>query len=205
MQRQWLNWLGLLALTLLFAWLAARFPYFPGDVGLARFIQSVSGHHLDWARFITRTVSAPWIYVLLLIVALAAWRLIGWRGAIIAVLSYGGVWFAEATLKSMVARPRPSAQLIQVAGSTAGFSFPSGFGLFYFSLFGLLAILALRGGHQPVRLLVAGLCILLLLIGGAARVALGAHWPSDILGAFLISATWIGLLLLANQQFSGKT
>ncbi|HEX6324922.1 MAG TPA: hypothetical protein VFZ36_14430, partial [Vicinamibacterales bacterium] len=59
---------------------AARFaPTFPGDVALSRFIQGVAPPG-DWARALTRAAYAPWIYGVLVVSAIAALRVAGWRG-----------------------------------------------------------------------------------------------------------------------------
>ncbi len=36
-----------------------------------------------------------------------------------------------------------------------------------------------------------------MLIMGVARVASGEHWPSDVLGGYLLGGLWLTLLLLA--------
>ncbi len=200
MPKKWLQWSALLLGTAVIAFFAARSPYFPGDIGMAKFTQSLSGENVGWARTVTSTVSSPANYGFLLLTAGIAWWMAGWRGALLAILSFGGMVLAEPYLKSLIARPRPSAQLIRVIGSPSGFSFPSGFGLVFFSMFGFLAILAWRNLKGNLRNLVLIICCLLLLIGGCARVTLGAHWPSDILGAYLWAGTWSYLLILINQQ-----
>jgi membrane-associated phospholipid phosphatase len=72
-----------------------------------------------------------------------------------------------------------------------------GFALIYFSTFGWLAVLAYHRLTGKVRRVSVLLCGLILLVGGSARVALGAHWPSDIYGAYLIGLVWTMLLMLA--------
>lgn len=188
---------GLLVAAILLAVAAAKFAYFPGDVALAQLVQTLSGANLGWAQWVTRTVSAPYNYLLVALSALISWRIAGWRAALLAVISFIGLWQAEPWLKGLIARPRPVASLIRVTGSSAGYSFPSGFALIYFSTVGWLAVLAfhrLAGNARRTFLL---LCGIILLIGGSARVALGAHWPSDILGAYLIGLVWAEFLVLA--------
>ncbi|MEX2273788.1 MAG: hypothetical protein WD690_20150, partial [Vicinamibacterales bacterium] len=60
---------------------AAKYtPYFPGDVAVARAIQTTAPAG-DWARAVTRAAYVPWIYGVLAVSALAALRVAGWRAA----------------------------------------------------------------------------------------------------------------------------
>lgn len=200
--QDWIKLFALFAVTAIVALFATQSAYFPGDIALAKFIQSISGENVAWAKVMTSTVSSPWNYVLLTFTAAIAWWLAGWRAALIAVICFGGMVLAEPHLKALVGRPRPSAQLIHVTGSPSGFSFPSGFGLIFFSMFGLLAMLAWQNLKGNLRSSIVVICSLLLLIGGCARVTLGAHWSSDILGAYLCGGTWVLLLLTLNNHFA---
>lgn len=195
MDRFRIKWsVGAVAALLVFL-AASRWAYFPGDAPAARLVQSFAGENLDWARFITNTARAPWNYALLAIAAALSWRLAGWRGAAAAILCFAGMWLAGPSLQSLVGRPRPSSALIRVAGSSAGFSFPSIFGLTYGATFGFVALVAWQQRTSRFRAMILALCGLLLLIGGSARVALGAHWPSDVLGAYLLAIVWAAALV----------
>lgn len=205
MPKHWSQWFTLLIVTIAISFFAFRTPYFPGDIPLAKLIQSLSGEHIGWARFVTNLVNSPLNYFLLILIAALAWWIAGWRSAIIAVIGFGGMVFIEPHIKALIARPRPSPQLIHVVGTPSGFSFPSGFGLLFFSLFGLLAILAGRNLRGNLRPTIIAICCLLLLLGGCARVTLGAHWPSDILGAYLCSGTWVWFLVLLNDYLPART
>jgi undecaprenyl-diphosphatase len=171
---------------------AARFPYLPGDLALTRLIQAlVPGS--AWAQAVTTAAAAPWKYALGAAAAAVAWRLARWRGAavvLVAVLALPpiGDW-----MKPYVARPRPAPALVRVVGTPAGFSFPSTAGLVYGATFGPLAILALMGERRRPGL--AAVSVAALTIGAAARIALGAHWPSDMLGAYAIAFACSGALL----------
>ena len=57
--------------------------------------------------------------------------------------------------------------------------------------FGGLGILALVRKKAPMRQPVMWISFLMVLLGCLARVALGAHWPSDVLLTALICMVWI--------------
>jgi membrane-associated phospholipid phosphatase len=48
------------------------------------------------------------------------------------------------------------------------------------------------GGRRAALVLV---CAGLLILGGAARIALGAHWPSDVLISYCLGLLWAGFLV----------
>ncbi len=109
-----------------------------------------------------------------------------------------GAWSGAAVsegLKALARRPRPAeTDAIEiVAAPLRGSSFPSGHVLTYVGVYGFLAHLA--GAHIPGRtsrgLAVAALAGLVGLVG-PSRIQSGHHWPSDVLGSYLV-----GLPLLA--------
>ena len=181
-------------------------PYFPGDVELARAIQSAAPAG-DWARAVTRAAYVPWIYGILALCALAGMRVAGWRGAAAMVVVFFAFMHAEHYIKDHIARPRPSPALITVAGfptmtpmaiaagasaPTAGYSMPSGWALLFGSTVGLLGVLAWTNTRGVARAAYAIGCATILIAGLVARVSLGAHWPSDVVAGYLLSIT-IGL------------
>lgn len=192
-------------------------PYFPGDVELARFIQAwVPGG--SWARAVTRAAYAPWIYGVLAVSAIAALRVAGWRAAVAMAVTFFALMQLETGIKSYIARPRPSADL--VAGGTPSstammtmsptaqappsYSMPSGWALLFGSTVGLLGVLALRHTRGVTRGAYVFGCVLVLSAGLKARVVLGAHWPSDVIAGYLLAITiGLGLFeLLTSPGFS---
>jgi undecaprenyl-diphosphatase len=163
---------------------AAALPYFPGDLQIARAIQAAIPAG-PWAASVTASAGGWWKYGLAAVGALLAWRLADWRGAVIVVLLVASLPPAGDWIKTLVARPRPSSALVRVVGNPTGYSYPSTAGLVYGSIFGVLALLALD--RRRPRVAVAALCLVGLLIGAAARIVMGAHWPSDLLGAYVMA------------------
>ena len=93
--------------------------------------------------------------------------------------------------KALIRRPRPSRDLISVFGNFSGYTFPSTTITFFSVTFGALGILALVRKAAPMRQPVMWISFGMVLVGCAARVALGAHWPSDVLLTAMICLVWI--------------
>jgi undecaprenyl-diphosphatase len=183
-------WFLILCLATLACLAAAHWPRFPGDLPLARALQSLVGESLGWSSAITATAQVPGRWILGLLTALVAAWIAGWRGAIAAVVAMALLWTMDPWIKPMIGRPRPSPELVRVIGSAQGVSFPSTFGLIYAATFGLLLALTLPARSIPHRA-VATMALVALCLGIAARVAPGAHWPSDVLGAYQVGSVII--------------
>jgi membrane-associated phospholipid phosphatase len=175
---------------------AARYwTYFPGDVALTRFVQFLTPTSTVWAEQLSATAKSPWKLVLLAVTIGVSWKIAGWRYALLALVSFSGMWVLGKWLGPVVARPRPSSSLVRVAEQLSGSSFPSVFALTYASTVGFLAVFLSVKASGTGRMPGIIVCSVLLLAGWAARLALGAHWPSDILLSYLIGFLWAALLL----------
>ncbi|SFE62556.1 undecaprenyl-diphosphatase [Actinacidiphila alni] len=97
-------------------------------------------------------------------------------------------------------RARPPAA--DWATHVSGHSFPSGHTASSAMAAGLLAwgLLRWRPGRTG-RLLAAG-CALVALAVGCTRVYLGVHWPTDVLGGWLLAACWLGAALPPLTAFA---
>jgi membrane-associated phospholipid phosphatase len=165
-------------------------PYFAGDVEVTRAFQAAAGDATWWARPISSLAPAPAKYFVMVVTAVLAYVLAGWRGliiiaAFIALEQYG----AEST-KAIFKRPRPSRDLI-AAATGSGYSFPSTTVTFFCATFGTVATLAALRRKAPGRWPLLAAASIMLLLVCAARVALGAHWPSDVILTTLICLSWI--------------
>jgi membrane-associated phospholipid phosphatase len=184
---RWLLPLIVIAVVLPLAMLTARLP---GDPEVARFVQRL-GIPAWPAAAITSLVTRPSLYIVIAAgVLLATWR--GrLRGLVASVILIAAWWYAGEPLKEVVHRPRPSAELVEVVRPSSGYSFPSTFATTWFSVWLPVAVYAWRTRQRSAGLAVSVVAWVALLLGGWARIRMGAHWPSDIVMTFgLVWATF---------------
>ena len=179
------------AVTLLVGAGVAMEPYFAGDTRAARALQAATPNPGWWATPVSRLAPAPGKYFVMTITIIAAFLVGGWRGlavmvAFLLIEQYG----AEYT-KAIFKRPRPSRDLVAVVGTPSGFSFPSTTMTFFCVTFGAVGVLALVRRKAPLRIAAMVLGFGMVVLGGVARVALGAHWPSDVVLTSLVCLVWI--------------
>jgi membrane-associated phospholipid phosphatase len=188
-------WVAFFSGIVLLLWATKHWPYFPGDVTITHLTQAVTPEDTSWARSVSSTAKSPWILLLTAFAVAVSWRVAGWRAALAALASLAGMWLVGLCLGPLIARPRPSPDLVRVAEKLAGYSFPSVFALNYASTIGFLAVLLYRKTAGALRAGGLSACFVMLLIGWTARIALGAHWPSDVTLSYFIGILWAAFLI----------
>jgi membrane-associated phospholipid phosphatase len=166
-------------------------PYFAGDVAAARALQAALPEPGWWATPISRLAPAPGKYYVMGLAAILAFALAGVRGLVLAIAVIALEQYGAESTKAWFGRPRPSRDLIAVAGTPSGFTFPSTTMTFFSVTFGLLAVIAARARKTPLAMGVLVGASAMLVLGGLARVALGAHWPSDVILTAVVCLAWI--------------
>src|SRR5437667_5653419 len=100
-------------------------------------------------------------------------------------------------IKLIVARPRPSASLVEIIQAAGGNSFPSGHVMSYVAFWGLLfsfVIILFKGNHWWRTALLVIFALFVVLVG-PSRLYFGHHWASDGLAASLIGGVLLGVSL----------
>jgi membrane-associated phospholipid phosphatase len=187
--------------------LAHRYAYFDWDLSLARSIQSISIRGFETAMIGVSLLGNGWVAWPVVFVTGIALIKKGLRAeGVICMAGTGSGWLVNQLLKVSIGRPRPSDALVNVDGTFHFKSFPSGHVVFFVEFFGFLLFLALvllkRGLLRDASMVVPGLLIALV---GLSRVYLGAHWPSDVVGAYLAGGIWLMLMIeVYRRRIKGR-
>ena len=121
------------------------------------------------------------------------------RTALVVGLSILAASLAVQLLKGGFTRLRPDSKLAHFVET--GFSFPSGHASMSAVVFLTLgALVARTHGRARERWFIMGLAILMALLVGASRVALGVHWLSDVLAGWIFGAAWAAFSLALARR-----
>jgi undecaprenyl-diphosphatase len=143
-------------------------------------------------RTVTWLGSAAVLYPATLVFALYWWRRDrDWRAGAMLAASLAGSTALYNVFKRIIERPRPPAK--DALGTYTHWSFPSGHATQCMAFFAMLLVLVYFAGRPPLRLW-AILAAAVVLVVGASRIYLGAHWFTDVLGGYALGGAWVALL-----------
>ena len=169
------------------------YRYFPFDVPIARWVQSVDWGPLRLAfPFISWLSGAPGNVAAIVVLALVG--LANWRALPFALVVEVGAGATYSVVNTALRVPRPTADLVRVAEHPGAFGWPSGHASFALVEMALLVV-CVAGARLPRRALslVAAAGALVVLSFVVERVYVGVHWPSQTLGGLLNAAGWLTL------------
>jgi hypothetical protein len=119
------------------------------------------------------------------------------------VASIGGVSLLRFIVGQLVERPRPASPL--GLGPFTGPSFPSGHTVKAVAAYGMLAALYSRATRSWARRVGVWMgALIVALVVGFTRLYLGAHWLTDVLGAYALGTAWLFALLFALGAVRGR-
>jgi undecaprenyl-diphosphatase len=120
-----------------------------------------------------------------------------WRLAAYLLVTGAGALILDPILKSLVGRLRPVVAHPIAHGT--GDSFPSGHSLGSIVCYGAILLVflpAARGRWRPAFVTVI---VALIALIGISRILLGVHFLSDVVGAWAVGITWLGVTALAFE------
>jgi len=196
----------LLAFTAL-AYFAYTYAYFAWDRAIAHWLQSWRAPALDALMYAVSYIGygvIPYAIVAATFLVFLALRLRSEAFGLL--LSTAGSGLLNRTIKMLIARPRPAVPDVNVFREHSGQSFPSGHVTFYVCYFGFLFFVAyaLLPERTPARRIALSFCVLMIALVGLSRVYLGAHWPSDTIGAYFLGGLWLAFSLYMYRRWKER-
>jgi membrane-associated phospholipid phosphatase len=181
-------------------------PYFPIDVTITRIVQGLSDSAalplvaLNVFGFAPIVTISYGVVVVLIFLAGLRWEAMG------AGLATVGAAGLTDLVKFIVQRPRPATDLVDVARPLESAGFPAGHVLNMTAFVGFLCYLVwarMDSSWRRTGLLVLQMSMIAFM--GPARIYAGAHWPSDVLGAYLIALVWLAAAIGIYQWGKNRT
>lgn len=106
-------------------------------------------------------------------------------------------------IKHIICRARPDhIRLV----TEKGYSYPSGHSMISVLLYGTLMYILIKNIKDKKLKVLLEICFsILIFLIGISRIYVGVHYPSDVLGGFLISiAILIASIIIFNKHFKGE-
>jgi len=130
------------------------------------------------------------VFALTIVVALVLRLWLGrWRESLALIVCVLGEWLLFRIVNGAVGRERPDPTL-DVGALTA--SFPSGHAGIAVAFYGGLALIVLRSAPQRrLAIAIASFCLAAVLMVALTRVYRGMHFPTDVLGSWLLGGIWV--------------
>ena len=182
---------------------ASFHPRFPGDTNSMAILQAIDNAAWLLAMHIVTDICGGWFAILTSGLLALVFFLRQRYPECIALLGIFSVTAIVPVLKEIIDRPRPSEPIATILGEFSGASFPSGHSTLAMALFGLIFYLAPR--LIPDRRAVWGVrlaSVIMILLAGMSRVYLGVHWPSDVMGGYVVGAVVLALLVALHRRVS---
>ncbi|MBI1258385.1 MAG: phosphatase PAP2 family protein [Chloroflexi bacterium] len=190
--------LGAVILFVVLAVAAKTVAYFTFDVTITREVQETQFapftalmHGLSWIGFAPQGLIISVLIILFLWISGLKWE------TVVITLSLIGSTALGLIIKSLVVRPRPSVDVVNVFAQLTDYSFPSGHVLYFTTFFGFLLFLTytlLKSSWWRILLLIV-LAAMIALIG-VSRIFEGQHWASDVIAAYLLGSVWLSASIL---------
>lgn len=201
---------GLAGLALLgLSWLARSVPYFDIDLRTTRAVQAINLGAFDAAmRIVGAPGYPPQVYLVIVVMLGILWAFKLRREALAEVFAVLGIGIVGLIIKLLVARPRPTPDLVNVMTTLdkGQQSYPAGHVESYVAIIGFLwylsyTLLPNRSLSRLIELVIYGTMIALI---GLSRIYVGEHWLSDVIGGYLLGGIWLWLTIQVYKRAGAR-
>lgn len=149
------------------------------------------------------TILGDKYFIALLVVCIAAFLWVKKKRftAAVLVINLADIVILNKVVKAIVKRPRPIDMLIE----KDGYSFPSGHAMLTIGVYGLLIYLINKSRlDDKIKKISTIVLSIIILLVGITRIYLGVHYPSDIIGGYLLSFAYLMIFILAIDKVKNK-
>ena len=166
-------------------------------------------HRIPWLAvafsLLTWLGSSVFLIPLGIVVAFLMWQTHGTlRPTLDLALAIGGAVAFYDGIKPVVGRMRPDAAL-QYGGPDTDFAFPSGHATQSASLYAMLVVVLSTWMWPRRRVLLSLLAASIVAIVAVARIYLGVHWLTDVLGGLALGLGWFSVLMVFRAGASSPS
>jgi undecaprenyl-diphosphatase len=120
----------------------------------------------------------------------------------VAVTSFSGE-VVDTAMKHAFNRPRPT--IVPHLREVFSSSFPSGHAMESAIVYLTLGTILMRVADSRItKIYCLGIAILLTVLVGVSRVYLGVHYPTDVIGGWIIGFVWASICWLAVERFESR-
>ncbi len=153
-------------------------------INLFKYKSDILTNIMKIITFLGSALSIILLTVLLIIVVK------GKRNKILILINVIVTTLLNQLLKNVFQRGRPIDSIIE----ESGYSFPSGHSMVSMAFYGFLIYLVYKSNIKHKGLIVGLLSVLIVLIG-ISRIYLGVHYPTDVIGGFTLSLSYLLLFI----------
>jgi undecaprenyl-diphosphatase len=175
-------------------------PLESADHGAAAHLNNLVAPHsalVSVVKSVTWLGSAGVLWTVIGVVAIALAIRRRWKLTAYLLVTGGGALVLDPVLKSLVGRLRPVVGHPIAHGN--GNSFPSGHSLGSIVCYGAIFLVFLPAARGHWRAVFTAVIVTLIALIGISRILLGVHYLSDVIGAWAVGITWLGLTTTAFE------
>lgn len=204
----WIVPAGLAAGAVALSVLVSIWPVLPGDKAILEAVRNTHLPLLDWLCGSLDCLGDSWVVAASVLSLSSILWIRGRRGEALACLLLIPLELMALGLREVIDRPRPLPSAWIPVPPSAGF--PSVTTLHAVLFFGFIAYLCeVSVQRRGIRLGLQALLILAIGVVSYSRIYVGAHWPLDVLGAWLFGGFYLWFIvaigLPAIESLRGKS
>jgi undecaprenyl-diphosphatase len=190
----------LLGIGIMLGLVAAGPGVLPIDADLLRAVQQPASDALDRVAWVVSRVGDGFpAMALLALIAVALLTLRGRNDLALYVGVAAALRALNPALKWLAGSARPPGDLIAAIEQTRGLGWPSGHAFGAALFYGAVAVVAPAVvANRVTAYAFQAIFVTMILLTAWARVRLGVHWPSDVVGGVLLGAGLVCLLRAAQ-------